>query len=90
MRLTARVVRLFFDRAREFTGFPPPGLQRLIVTTEYGSASLVGYAINCFDDICPSCPGMLWGMPSPAHGIACPGFAHRPTGASRGRSTRSR
>jgi hypothetical protein len=49
----------------------------LIVTTEYGSASLVGYAINCFDDICPSCPGMLWGMPSPAHGIACPGFAHR-------------
>ena len=76
MRLTARVVRLFFDRAREFTGF-----QRLIATTEYGSTSLVGYAINCFDDTCPSCPGMpwgvLWGMPSPAHGIACPGFAHR-------------
>ena len=77
MRLTARMVRLFFDRAREFTGFPLPGLQRLIATTEYGSASLVGYAINCFDDICPFCPGMLWGMPSPAHGIACPGFAHR-------------
>jgi hypothetical protein len=56
VRLTTRVVRLFFDRAREFTGFPPPGLQRLIATTEYGSASLVGYAINCFDDICPSWP----------------------------------
>jgi hypothetical protein len=70
VRPTARVVRLFFDRAREFTGFPPPGLQRLIAKTEYGSASLVGYALNCFDDICPSCPGMLWGMPSPMELLA--------------------
>jgi hypothetical protein len=53
VRLTTRVGRLIVYRARETSDFPPPGLQRLIATVEYGSASLVGYAINCFDDICP-------------------------------------
>ena len=90
MRLTARMVRLFFDRAREFTGFPLPGLQRLIATTEYGSASLVGYAIKCFDDICPACPGLLWGVPVARPLNRLPGFACRQTGASRGHSSRRR